>query len=125
MRVSHHQGKDRSIKALRRLAKRYGVEVEEVDTREEYPLADFRGEAFRLVERAVQAGFEDVYTAPYIMNGASDCSFLAKVCDQCLHFVPFVVDGQQLDSIHAANENVDLSTLAPAVDFYKYLIREV
>ena len=40
-------------------------------------------------------------------------------------FVPFKIDKQQLDSVHGIDENVDISTLAPAVDFYKYVIKEV
>ena len=37
--------------------------------------------------------------------------------------VPFIIDEQQLESIHGIDENVDVACLAPAVEFYKYLYR--
>jgi acetylornithine deacetylase/succinyl-diaminopimelate desuccinylase-like protein len=36
-----------------------------------------------------------------------------------------VIDDEQFDSIHGINENVALSALAPAVDFYRYIMKEV
>jgi acetylornithine deacetylase/succinyl-diaminopimelate desuccinylase-like protein len=29
-----------------------------------------------------------------------------------------------MDSVHGIDENVDIATLAPAVDFYKYFLKE-
>jgi len=58
------------------------------------------------------------------MTGASDCRYLSRVCENCLRFTPFLIDQEQMESIHGLNENVDLSALAPAVDFYRYVISE-
>lgn len=58
------------------------------------------------------------------MTGASDARFFDRVCEQCIRFLPFPIDDQQLQSIHGKDENVDLSTLAPAVLYYRYLMRE-
>ena len=41
------------------------------------------------------------------------------------HCVPVAVSEAQLEGIHGIDENVDLSALAPAVDFYKYILTEV
>ena len=69
--------------------------------------------------------FPGVTSAPYIMPGASDSRFFDPVCGQCIRFLPFIIDEQQLASIHGVDENVDLASLAPAVDWYKFLMREV
>jgi carboxypeptidase PM20D1 len=58
------------------------------------------------------------------MTGASDCRFMSQVSDNCLRFTPFAIDDKQLESIHGIDENVDVATLAPAVDFYKYILLE-
>jgi carboxypeptidase PM20D1 len=58
------------------------------------------------------------------MTGASDCRYMSRVSDNCLRFAPFRITQEQMDSIHGLNENVDLSALVPAVDFYKYIITE-
>ena len=59
------------------------------------------------------------------MTGCSDSRFFDRVCDQCIRFLPFEINDQQLDSIHGVNENVDLNTLIPAVSFYKVLMKAV
>lgn len=125
MRYSHHQGREASIRAVTDLAARYGVETEVLDGGFPSPVTDWRGEPFQLVERAVAAVFPGVTALPYIMTGASDSRFFSRVSDHCLRFAPFLIDEAQLDSIHGVDENVDVDTLAPAVDFYKFIIREV
>ena len=125
MRFSHHQGQQASFAAIEKLAKKYDIEMEILDPGFPSRMTDFGGTAFRLTERAVRAVFPDVVPVPYIMTGASDARFFDPVCDQCIRFLPFLIDKQQLGSVHGVDENVDLDTLAPAVDWYRYLMREV
>lgn len=124
MRVSHHQGKKASIDAIAEIAKKYDVETIITDDGIESRIADYRGEAFKFIEKAVNTIFPEYKPVPYVMNAATDSRYFDMVCDNCLRFVPFLIDDQQLDSIHGIDENVDISTLAPAVDFYKYVIQE-
>ena len=124
MRFSHHQGKKASVDAIAALAKKYDIETVVIDDGIESGITDFNGEAFRFIEKAVNNIFPDYKPVPYIMNAATDSRYFGKVCKNCLRFVPFKIDKQQLDSVHGIDENVDISTLAPAVDFYKYIIKE-
>ncbi|MBQ4267158.1 MAG: M20/M25/M40 family metallo-hydrolase [Clostridia bacterium] len=124
MRFSHHQGKKSSVDAITALAKKYDIETIVTDDGIESGITDFKGEAFKFIEKAVTAVFPEYKAVPYIMNAATDSRYFGKVCDNCLRFVPFKIDNQQLDSVHGIDENVDVATLAPAVDFYKYVIKE-
>ncbi|MBR2491726.1 MAG: M20/M25/M40 family metallo-hydrolase [Ruminiclostridium sp.] len=124
MRYSHHQGGPDSIKVISDLAKQFDIETQVLDPGFPSPLSDHNSDTFRLVERAVTAVFPGVKTSPYVMTGASDSRFLSRVCDHCLRFTPFHISDRQLDSIHGIDENVDLSVLAPAVDFYRYVMKE-
>lgn len=125
MRVSHHQGYEKSLAAIKAIADKYDIETEIQEAAKDSPLADYNSESFKLMEKAVEHAFPGVASAPYIMTGCSDCRFLFEVSDVCYHFVPFLIDKEQMESIHGINECVDVDTLAPAVDFYKYLMREV
>ena len=122
MRFSHHQGKKASIEAISNLAKKYDIETIVTDDGIESDIADFKGEAFKFIEDAVNEIFPEYKPVPYIMNAASDSRYFNRVCDNCLRFVPFKINKQQLDSVHGIDENVDIDTLAPAVDFYRYVI---
>ena len=89
-------------------------------------MADYTGKAFKLVEEAVAATIPGVDACcPYLMTGGSDSRYFARVCDQCIRFLPFTIDSEQMDTIHGINESVDLSTLVPAVEYYKYMMQHV
>ena len=77
------------------------------------------------MEKAIAAVFPGVITSPYLMTGASDSRFMSRVCDTCLRFAPLRISHSQMASVHGLDENVDLEALAPAVDFYRYMISEV
>ena len=125
MRFSHHQGGENSIAAVRVLAEKYDIETVVVDPGFSSPMSDYRSEGFQLVERAVAAAFPGVIPSPYLMTGASDSRFMGQICDTCIRFAPIAVSETQMAGIHGIDENVDLSALAPAVDFYKYILMEV
>lgn len=125
MRYSHHQGKKSSVDAITALAKKYDIETIVVEDGMESGLSDFNGEQFKFIEKAVNTVFPEYKPVPYIMNGASDSRYFTRVCDNCLRFVPFKIDNQQYGSVHGIDENVDIDVLPPAVDFYKYVIKEV
>ena len=125
MRYSHHQGAEDSIAQIADLAKKFDIETVVIDRGVDSPLSDHRSSAFALVERAVGAVYPEVRTSPYVMTGASDCRYMSRVSDNCLRFTPFIIDDTQLESVHGIDENLSLDTLAPAVDFYRYIITEV
>lgn len=125
MRFSHHQGREASIEAVKQLAAKFDIETEVLEPGMPSPITDYKGDAFKLVENAVKEVFPDVVPAPYLMTAASDSRFLSRVCDNCIRFAPFIINNEQLGSVHGLNENVDVDTLAPAVDFFKYVMKEV
>ena len=122
MRYSHHQGRDASIEAVKKLAQRFDLETVVMDSGFPSPLTDYQSRGYRFVEQAIGRIYPHVITCPYIMTAASDCRFMSRVSDCCLRFAPFRISAEQLASVHGLNENLDLDTLAPAVDFYKHII---
>jgi carboxypeptidase PM20D1 len=126
MRYSHYEGREKSFRTIIRLAKKYGIETVILNPGFDSVLSDHRSEEFRSIERAVAAVFDEtVRTTPYVMTAASDSRYLSRVCPNCFRFTPFCITQAQLDSIHGINENVDIAALAPAVEFYQYMMTEV
>lgn len=123
MRVSHHQGFQGSLDAITRVAEKYDLEVTVIEQPDESRLSDYNGNAFRLIERAVGETFPGVIPAPYIMTGCSDARYMDQLGDSCFRFVPFLINAEQMESIHGLNECVDVSTLEQAVDFYRILMK--
>ena len=126
MRCSHHQGMAASIDAITKAARKFDIEVEIQEQGLESGVTDFKGRAFRLVEEAVNAAVPGVDAcSPYIMTGASDSRFFSRVCDQCIRFLPFTIDSEQMESVHGINECLGIDTLVPAVDYYRYMLTHV
>lgn len=125
MRFSHHQGQQDSFDKIRQLAAKYDIEMEIPDPGFESHLTDYMSEGFKLCEEAVKEVFPGVIPSPYIMTGASDSRYFSRVSDCCLRFAPFLIDDQQLDSIHGIDENINVDALTGAVDFFKSIIRRV
>lgn len=124
MRFSHHQGAKASLDEVKKIAKKYDIDVVVQDLGIESTVSNYDSAEFKLIESAVSEIFDDVITVPYITNTASDCRYMSRICDNCLRLTPFVIDEAQLDSIHGLNENVDISCLDKAVDFYKYIMKK-
>lgn len=123
MRASAHQGIDASVAAVRQLAEKYGLSVEILEDGFPATVTDYRGEAFRRVERAVRMVCPEAIPVPYIMTAATDARFMTRVSDSCLRFLPLRVSGEQHKRMHGVDENVDVAALPVAVDFYKEIIR--
>lgn len=123
MRFSHHEGRDHSIKAVEEIAKKYDIEIEVLDPGFESRICSYTSDAFKLCEEACLATFNNIdRVVPYIMTGASDSRYFDRVCENCIRFLPFNITEEQMESIHGLNENIDISCLVPAVDFYTYLM---
>lgn len=122
MRFSHHQGHDKSIAAITKFAKKYDIETEIISDGFSSRITDFNGEPFHIVENTIAEIFPDVKCAPYLMTGASDSRYMDRVCENCIRFTPFVVTSEQVSMIHGVDENVDVSCLSPAVDFFKKIM---
>ncbi len=124
MRFSHHQGEKDSIYAIKKLAEKFDIETVVLEPGFTSPLSDFNTDAFCLVEKAIYDVLPGVIPTPYVMNGASDCRYMSRVSENCFRFTPFLISEKQMDSVHGLDENIDIKALAPAVDFYKYIITE-
>lgn len=125
IRLSHHDTKEDVIGKLNKIAKKFDVEIVELDSGYHSEVCDFRTAEFRFLEQTVAEAFPGVITAPYISTGASDSKYFSDLSDNIFRFAPFKVTDEQLDAMHARDENIDISTLIPAVEFYKNLIRKL
>ncbi|MBQ5592043.1 MAG: M20/M25/M40 family metallo-hydrolase [Clostridia bacterium] len=124
MRTSPHQGSESSIAEIAELAKKFDIETVVLDPGVDSTVTDYNSGQFRLIEKAVEKHFDGVRTTPWIITGATDCRFLCRVSDHCLRFAPFFMTDEQVASIHAIDENIEVEQLSTAVDFYKYIITE-
>lgn len=101
------------------VADKHGIALEE-ERNEYYAPADMESKAYRYTMDCLAKIFPCYPAAPYILPAGTDAWRLTPVCDCVLRFAPTRMNKQQLGSIHAVDENIDVSALYEAAVFYKY-----
>lgn len=124
MRFIHHQGVEESIAVISDVAKKYDIETEVIYSDAPRPIVDYKGEAFKMVEKTINEIYPGIGVCPYVMTGGTDAKFYSEICDNCIRFAPLYIDPQQYASIHAIDENIYAGALPMGVDFYKNIIRK-
>ncbi len=122
MRFIPHQPTDESLEIITNVAKKFNVETEVIYRGYPSPSVDIHGEAFKMVEDAINECFPGVGCSPYVVTGATDARFYSKICDSCVRFAPVIYGPEQMKGMHGLNENIECNTLQGAVDFYKKII---
>jgi len=124
IRVSPNQDRDEVIETLEKLAKKYNLKMENVDSIDpKSKEASFKNQAFSEFAKALKETYPEAIATPYIMTASSDARRMYNVSDSIYHFTPFFIDDIQLNGIHGDNECVSISSLNKAVEFYKLLYR--
>ena len=123
MRFIPHQGMDRSLAIMRRLARKHGLEMEVLHGNDYTKSVNIYGEAYKRVEAVVEQTFPGLAHSPYVVTGATDSQFFQEICENCIRFSPVVYGPEQMKGMHGTNENIEVNCLPGAVDFYKNLIQ--
>ena len=122
LRLIPFQGKQDSINVLKNIAAKYDLEVEEIYATEPSSSLDLNGKQFEMTKRAINKVFPGVQIIPYVVTGGTDSRFFDGKIDASIRFEPISVSKEQLSRMHAVDENIDINTLPPAVDYYKEII---
>ena len=107
--------------AFKAVADKYGITLE-TERDEYYPAADMDAPAYRYTFDCLAKVFPRFPAAPYILPAGTDAWRLTPVCNCVMRFAPTRMSKQQLGSIHAADENLDISAVAEAAAFYSYFV---
>lgn len=124
-RFIHHQGPEETRKLLQTIAAKYDIEVEVINSSDPCPVVDYHSDSFRLVEQTIKELFPGVIPSPYAMTGGTDARFYSPICTNAIRFAPLEINEQQFKSIHGLDENINIDTLPPAVEFYKKVLTSV
>lgn len=124
VRPSLHEGAEECIGILRKIAQKYDIETEVLFKKEPSLVTDFSGEACRFLCAAVAEALPDTVVIPYLMTGGTDSCRFENVCDNIFRFTPTRLTKQQLDAMHAPNENLSVSALAEGAKVYKYYLEK-
>ena len=111
------------IETLKAVARKYAVEVEQMEDSEYHGPADMTAPAFDYTMDCIAKVFPQYPAAPFILPAGTDARHFTDICPAVLRFAPIRLSSQQLASVHGEDENIDVTAVAEAVTFYKSFVR--
>ena len=112
----------KDMEAFIAVAAKYGVEVTVSPDSEYHGPADMTQPQFAYTMACIQTIFPQHPASPMILPAGTDARTLTDICPCVLRFAPITLSRQQLASVHSENENIDLTSIAEAVAFYKHFV---
>ena len=122
LRNVNEEDLETDLEAFYAVAKKYGIETE-IERLEYYAPANMASRAYTYAIDCVHTVFPKYLAAPYILPAGTDAWRLTPVCDCVLRFAPTRMSAKQLSSIHAVDENMDISAIFEAAVYYKYFVK--
>ncbi len=110
------------LNKFKEIAKKYDIEVEMTEDSEYHAPADMSKSQFEYTMNCIGEVFPQYPASPFILPAGTDARTLTDVCECVLRFAPIRLSAQQLGSVHAENENIDIDSVANCVAFYKHFI---
>ena len=108
---------------FKEIAKKYHIDVEMTEDSEYHAPADMSKPQFQYTMNCIGEIFPQYPASPFILPAGTDARTLTDVCECVLRFAPIRLSTQQLGSVHAENENIDIDSVANCVAFYKHFIK--
>lgn len=123
MRPVDEKDFDEDLKKFKEIATKYDIEVEMTEDSEYHAPADMQKPQFTYTMNCIGEIFPQYPASPFILPAGTDARTLTDVCECVLRFAPIRLSAQQLGSVHAENENIDIDSVANCVAFYKHFIK--
>ncbi|MDO5440890.1 MAG: M20/M25/M40 family metallo-hydrolase [Erysipelotrichaceae bacterium] len=123
LRYIPHEPLEASNKKISEIAKKYDIDTEVVLATPHSKALDLNGDPYKMTVKCINKIFPGIGIMPYVVTGGTDSRFYDPVCDNCVRFSPICTEPDQMKSMHAIDENIFITTLPQAVDYYKELIK--
>lgn len=105
------------------IAKKYDIEV--VSDMVDYCTpSNKRMSQYKKLEEVINKTFPDVIVSPFLLTAGTDARHTGDIADAVLRFAPMDLTSKQYATIHNTNENINLSSVAECVVFYKNFIKD-
>ncbi len=124
LRCVNDADQQKDIEKIKAVAEKYGVDVCDAPTGNEYyKPADMTKAPFAYVRSIAGTVFPAVAVSPFILPAGTDARHMTDICDCVVRFAPIDIDDQQFKSVHSENENINLTAIGNAVEFYTQFIQ--
>ncbi len=122
LRIAPHDKGVECLSKLEKIAKKYDIEAEVLMLRDATEVVDINGEGYQHFVSTLNAVAPEVVAVPYIICGGTDCRTMQEIVPCAIRCTPTKMTVQQLNAMHASNENLNIDALDTGIKFFKKLI---
>lgn len=122
-RIASHQCIDDVVKHIEKQGKGMPLTVEVIEGKEPSAISSSESIGFDLMRKGIKETFGDVLVAPYLTLARTDSRSYEPVATDMYRFGPYMVDSNELKSVHSVNERISEKNVEKAVMFYEYMYK--
>lgn len=124
LRCINDEDQKKDIAEIKKIAEKYGIEIKDAESGNEYyPPADMTKAPFAYAKKVAAEVFPAVAVAPFILPAGTDARHMTDICNCVIRFAPIAMDDEQFKTVHSENENIDISAVGNAVEFYTQFVK--
>jgi len=121
-RISPDDSVDKLVKHIEKVLEKTDVKIVDVMAHNPTQPSDITSDTYALVRDTVRQVMPDLMVAPYLMIAATDSRQYAGIAENIFQFCPYRSMAEDLGTIHATNERMEIKSLAEGVTFYIRLL---
>lgn len=115
---------DDVINHIRRCIKNSDTEIKCLMKKEASAVSPTDSRAYKIIEELCLRESKDNIVAPYLVMCGTDACTYEPICENIYRFSPFTAGIELMLCAHATNERIPVSSIGPAVAFFKRYIRK-
>ena len=89
------------------------------------PVSPTDSDAFRLLERTVDAVHPGVPAVPYVMTGGTDSKHFTRICENVYRFGAFRFTTEERAAMHGNDETLSVKSYLDGIQFYYKLLQSI
>ncbi|MEX1306965.1 MAG: M20 family peptidase [Eubacteriales bacterium] len=121
-RISPDDSVDKLIAHIEKVLEKTNVKIVHTLAHNPTQPSDITSDAYALVRDTIQQVMPDLRLAPYLMVAATDSRQYAGIAENIFQFCPYRSMAEDLGTIHATNERLEIESFAEGVTFFIRLL---
>jgi carboxypeptidase PM20D1 len=89
------------------------------------PVSGVETPGFKALTKTIRETFPETIVSPYLVIGATDGRYFAKITSDIYRFAPFTLTPEDLERVHGINERISIRDYHASINFYLNLIRNL
>lgn len=123
LRFSPNDTSEKCFAKLKKIADKYDLQMDVLNFRDASPCVDTDNDEYKYFIQTIKDTYPEIGISPYLIFGGTDCRTMQEICQTAIRCTPCRMSNQQLNAMHASNENIDIKAMEDCVQFFKNFLR--